>query len=170
MPTPPFPRSSLLPWPCTRRRFLTLAGGLALSVSLVPTPSYAYMAFDTHALEIHDVSVPVPGLPRSLEGFTIAHLTDTHLHTIGLLEEHVLAAVHARAPALVVLTGDMFSSRQVLPVLTEFCQALRAPGRRVLAIRGNHEVWSRVPVATLRRLYRRAGVQLLVNEHVVLNP
>jgi hypothetical protein len=64
----------------------------------------------------------------------------------------------------------MISSPQALPVLTEFCQALRAPGRPVLAIRGNHEVYSGVAVATLRRLYRRAGVQLLVNEHRVLNP
>jgi predicted MPP superfamily phosphohydrolase len=128
------------------------------------------MAFDTHALEIHDVAVPVPKLPRPLEGFTIAHLTDTHLRTLGPLEEHVLAAVHARAPALVVLTGDMVSSRQALPVLTEFCRALRASGRPVVAIRGNHEVYSRVSVATLRQLYRRVGVQLLVNEHLVLNP
>lgn len=162
--------SSAAPQTLPRRRFLSLAGGLALAVSLLPTASYAHTAFDTHALEIHDVAVPVPGLPRSLEGLTIAHLTDTHLHAIGPLEEQVLAAVQARAPAIVVLTGDMFSSRQALPVLTEFCRALRAPGRHVLAIRGNHEVWSRVAVATLRHLYRHAGVQLLVNEHLVLNP
>src|SRR5215475_13771010 len=169
MPTLPLPGHSLLPRTCTRRRFLTVAGGLTLSFSLFPTPSHSYMAFDTHALDSHDVSVPVPGLPRSLEGLTIAHLTDLHLRAIGPLEEQVLAAVHARAPALVVLTGDMFSSRQALSVLTEFCHALRALGRHVLAICGNHEVWSRVSVATLRQLYHDAGVQLLVNEHVVLN-
>jgi uncharacterized protein len=170
MPTPPLPRSSLLPPLCTRRRFLAWAGGLTLSFSLCPPPSHAHLAVDTHALDIHDVAVPVPGLPRALEGFTIAHLSDTHLHALGPLEEHVLAAVHARAPALVVLTGDMFSSAQALPVLSEFCQALRAPGRPVVAIRGNHEVYSSVAVARLRQLYRRVGVQLLVNEHLMLNP
>lgn len=170
MPLPPFPPSALIPQTLSRRRFLTLAGGLALSFSLFPTSSDAHLlAFDTHALDIHDVAVPVPGLPRSLEGFTIAHLTDTHLHTLGPFEAHVIAAVHARDPALVVLTGDMFSSRQALPVLVEFCQALQAPGRRVLAICGNHEVWSHVTASTLRQRYRDAGVQLLVNEHLVLH-
>ena len=169
MPTSPPPRSALILRTCSRRRFLTLAGGLALSFSLLPTPSYAHMAFDTHALDIHDVAVPVPGLPHALEGFTIAHLTDTHLYALGALEERVIAAVHARDPALVVLTGDMFNARDALPVLVEFCQALQAPGRQVLAICGNHEMWSKVAVSTLRQRYRYVGVQLLVNEHLVLN-
>jgi predicted MPP superfamily phosphohydrolase len=108
-------------------------------------------------------------LPRHLEGLTIAHLTDMHLWQLGRVEERVLAAVQARNPAVVVLTGDMISSRKALPLLAEFCRALTAPGRHVLAIRGNQDVWTKVPVADFSRLYRRAGVQLLVNDHVVLD-
>jgi hypothetical protein len=121
------------------------------------------------ALDIHEVTVPVPGLPHHLEGLSIAHITDTHLRRFRSLEAGVITAVQTKDPALIVLTGDMVSSRAALPLLAEFCHALTAPSRHVLAIRGNHEVWSKVPVVDLRELYRRAGAQLLVNEHRVLN-
>ena len=142
---------------------------LCSSAAAFPSRRQADLAFDTNTLDIHDVTVPVPHLPRHLEGLTIAHLTDTHLRRLGRLEERVLAAVQAQDPAVVVLTGDMISSRQALPLLAEFCRALTAPGRHVLAIRGNHEVSAQVPVTDLRQLYRRAGARLLVNEHVALD-
>src|SRR5215510_694869 len=154
--------------PRSRRRFLALAGAAAWTFATLPTPCAARGAFNTHALDIHDVTGPVPWLPRHLEGLTIAHITDTHLWELGRLEERVITAVQARNPPLIVLTGDMLSARQALPILAEFCHALTAPGRHVLAIRGNHEVCAQVPVADLRRLYRRVGARLLVNEHVTL--
>jgi len=164
---PPAHAPGVLP-SLSRRRFLALAGVSVWSLAARPPHGPAGVGVDTSALDIHDVPVPVPRLPRHLEGLTIAHLTDTHLRQLGRLEEQVLAAVQAREPALVVLTGDMISARQALPLLAEFCRALTAPGRPVLAIRGNHEVSAQIPVADLRRLYRRAGAWLLVNEHVVL--
>ena len=142
---------------------------LCSSAAAFPSRRQADLAFDTNALDIHDVTVPVPHLPRHLEGLTIAHLTDTHLRRLGRLEESVLAAVQAREPAVVVLTGDMISSRKALPLLADFCRALTAPGRHVLAIRGNHEIYTKVPVADFSRLYRRAGARPLVNEHVALD-
>src|SRR5215210_501408 len=151
------------------RRFLALTGMSVWSLAALPSRCQAGLTFDTDALDLHDVTVPVPYLPRHLEGLTIAHLTDTHLRRLGRLEERVLAAVQAREPAVVVLTGDMISSRKALLLLAEFCRALTAPGRHVLAIRGNHEVSAQVPVADLRRLYRQAGARLLVNEHVALD-
>jgi predicted MPP superfamily phosphohydrolase len=148
---------------------LALAGAAAWSFAALASPCYAGDAFNTHALDIHEVNVPVHGLPRYLEGLTIAHITDTHLWELGRLEERVITAVQARNPTVIVLTGDMLGSRKALPILAEFCHALAAPGRHVLAIRGNHDVWSNVPVADLRELYRRAGTRLLVNEHCRLD-
>ena len=162
---PPENSPSIFP-SLSRRQFLALIGVSVWSVAARPARCQAGSAFDTDALDIHDVPVAVPRLPRHLEGLTIAHLTDTHLRRLGRLEEQVLAAVRAREPAVVVLTGDIIDSRKALPLLAEFCGALTAPGRRILAIRGNHEVRSKVPVADLRRLYLRAGARLLVNEHV----
>src|SRR5713101_1115126 len=153
----------------SRRQFLTLAGAAACSFAALPPLCSAGGIFDTYALDTHEVPVPVRGLPLHLEGLTIAHITDTHLGKLGRLEEQVFTAVQAQNPAVIVLTGDMLSSRQALPALAAFCHALTAPGRHVLAIRGNHDVWTKVPVPDLRNLYQRAGVRLLVNEHCVLN-
>src|SRR5262245_22911174 len=166
--TPPGPSSGVFP-SLSRRRFLVMTALAAGYFAMPPPLCNAGGSFDTHALDIHDVTVPVPGLPRHLEGFTIAHITDTHLREIGHLEKRVIATVQARAPAMVVLTGDMISSWRASPILAEFCHALTAPGRHVLAIRGNHEVWARIPEASLRELYRRAGAHLLANEHYRLN-
>jgi predicted MPP superfamily phosphohydrolase len=153
----------------SRRRFLTLVGAAACSVAALPPLGAGAGGFDTYALDVHAVPIPVRGLPRPLEGLTIAHITDTHLGKLGRLEEQVVRAVQAQNPAVVVLTGDMLGSRGALPALAEFCHSLRAPGRHVLAIRGNHDVATKVPVADLHQLYRRAGVRLLVNEHCVLD-
>src|SRR5882672_1830414 len=129
--TPPGPPSGVFP-SLSRRRFLAMAAVAAGYFAMPPPLCEAGGAFDTHALEIHDVTVPVPGLPRHLEGFTIAQITDTHLREISHLEERVITAVQAKDPALVVLTGDMISSWKALPLLAEFCHALMAPGRHVL--------------------------------------
>lgn len=153
----------------SRRRFLALAGTAAWSLAALPSPGHAGRVFDTHALHIHEVTVPVSRLPHALEGLTIAHITDTHLRELGRLEEHVVRAIQTQNPAVIVLTGDMLSSRAALPLLAEFCHALTAPGRQVLAIRGNHEVWAHIPLSDLHALYRRTGARLLVNEYYRLN-
>src|SRR5690349_645828 len=60
----------------SRRQFLALAGTAAYT--LAAHPSQAFGGVDTEALDSHDVPVPVPGLPHALDGFTIAHISDTH--------------------------------------------------------------------------------------------
>jgi len=152
-----------------RRQLLKVAVAALWSFAALPPVYNISGPFDTYSLDIHNVTVPVPGLPRHLEGFTIAHITDTHLWEIGQLEERIITAVQEKEPAVVALTGDMISSHKALPILAEFCHALTAPGRLVLALRGNHEVWTKVPAASLRQLYQRAGARLLVNEHYVLD-
>jgi len=67
----------------SRRRFLALMGMSAWSLAALPSRSQAGIAFDTDALDIHDVTVAVPRLPRHLEGFTIAHLSDTQLRGLA---------------------------------------------------------------------------------------
>ena len=153
----------------SRRRFLVLVGAAVCSVAALPSLSADGGGFDTDALDIHEVPVPVRGLPRPLEGLTIAHITDTHLGKLGRLEKQVITAVQAQNPAVIVLTGDVLGSRWALPALAEFCHALTAPGRHVLAVRGNHDVATHVPLSDLHALYRRAGARLLVNEHCVLD-
>jgi len=114
----PYP-SAALP-ALSRRRFLALVGTAACALAALPASSQALQGVDTHALDCHEVTVPVVGLPPALDGFTIAQISDTHLSQLGPLEAQVVAAVQAQNPALVVLTGDMVNSGQALPLLAEF--------------------------------------------------
>lgn len=126
-------------------------------------------ALDAFALEPRwlDVTrhwVDVPDLPGELEGFTVAHLTDVHLTSIGRLHRAVAAALAAERPDLVALTGDVIDGDAHLPALAELLSMLRASGAELVATLGNWEHWGGVDLAALEATYTKAGARLLVND------
>ncbi len=156
----PAPGSRLL----TRRRLLYGAGaimavGAADAVGLEP-----------RWLETSEHQVAVPKLATALEGFVITHISDAHLTELGMIERAVVAAVRARPPNLIVLTGDMIESERRLGTLAELCRELRAAGNNadVVATLGNWEHWGNVPLEALRASYEKVGVKLMVNENAKL--
>jgi uncharacterized protein len=118
---------------------------------------------------IVDVKIPLTDLPRALHGFTIAQISDVHVGpTIkrGFVDS-VVRRVNDLKPDMIAITGDLVDgSVQQLSTHTE-------PLTRLLArhgaffVTGNHEYYSgeRAWTEELRRL----GLQVLKNEHVVLN-
>ena len=118
---------------------------------------------------VRHVDVPIDGLPEALRGFTIAQVTDLHVGpTIRKpYVDAVVDAVNALDADLIALTGDLVDG-----VVGELA-AHTAPLRRLtarhgaFAVTGNHEYYSGVTawVGELRRL----GVNVLMNEHVVLD-
>ncbi len=147
----------------SRRTFLIGSAAVGGAVALDA------FALEPRWLEVTEHVVAVPALPRSLEGYTVAHLTDVHLCGIGVLEHALRDAIRARAPQLVVLTGDLVDSAARLDDLAELCVGIGAPGRALVATLGNWEHWGRVPRAQLDKTYRDAGAQLLVNQSVALD-
>jgi len=127
-------------------------------------------AIEPRWLDVTHHDVRVERLPASLEGFTIAHVTDAHLKKrLGPVEEAILSAVGTGAVQLVALTGDIIDSRKWLRVLRDFCAALRRPGTDVVATLGNWEHWGRIAPSALRKAYADADVRLLVNEAVTVS-
>ena len=119
-------------------------------------------------LEVTRHEVPIAGLSQELDGFTIVQISDAHLKHIGTVEEAIARVVQTESVQLVVLTGDIADSASTLGVLQEFCDTLRRKGTVVLAALGNWEHWGGVPLVELGKLYARVGVQLLVNDGVLL--
>lgn len=109
-------------------------------------------------------AAPAPAESRRLR---IAHLSDLHLHRVGPLEERVLEALHSLAPDLLVITGDSLSTPRGEGALVDFLAACPDVPHR-LAILGNWEISSGVPVARLRAHHERHGFDLLVNRSVTL--
>lgn len=120
-------------------------------------------------LQTTELELPVAGLPRVIDGYKIAQVSDAHLRTIGAVEEAILREIHTRDVSLVVLTGDVIDAVQYLPVLVEFCQLLQGNRRTVIATLGNWEHWGRLPLRFLREKYLAQKVNLLVNQSVLID-
>jgi uncharacterized protein len=147
----------------TRRSVLRLAaaaGSCAAVDALAVEPSW---------LEVTRHDVPVPGLPRQLDGFGIAQITDAHLTSLGKVEEAIARVIRAEQVQLVALTGDIIDATRRLPLLEDFCSALRGDGRTLIATLGNWEHWGGILASDLRSAYARGGARLLVNEFQILS-
>jgi uncharacterized protein len=118
--------------------------------------------------KVRSVNVPIADLPASLNGFTIAQISDIHIGPT-IKREYVAAIVdavnHLHAD-MIAVTGDLVDgSVKQLSVHTQPLSRLSAR-HGAFFVTGNHEYYSGVSgwVAELRRL----GLCVLMNEHVVL--
>ena len=121
-------------------------------------------AIEPNWLDVTLHEVGVDRLPSSLDGFTIAQVTDAHLHTLGRVETSIIEAVREHDVQLVALTGDLIDSTELLSVLTSFLHELGTTKAQVVASLGNWEHWGKIPTEDLTKTYREAGATLLVNE------
>jgi predicted MPP superfamily phosphohydrolase len=84
------------------------------------------------------LDLPVPGLPRELDGLRIAHLSDFHL---GIPSRGRAAVVRAvdwvvdRNPDLVCVTGDLVSRPRGVPLAEQLLERLGSP----FIVLGNHD-------------------------------
>ncbi|TWT64686.1 metallophosphoesterase [Allorhodopirellula solitaria] len=91
-------------------------------------------------LSIDSVELPVPRLPRELDGYRIAHLSDIHL--TGHLHRAYTARVIERAlafrPEMFALTGDIVDAQECVSWLPELFQPATAPDGSFFIL-GNHD-------------------------------
>jgi uncharacterized protein len=145
----------------SRRRFLKVAGGVALAAGGV---GYWQMG-EAHKLLVERRTL---ALPRwSADGFRIAFLTDNHLHSERTLER-ALRAVDLAAqekPDLILIGGDTVDlhNRQTPGYITRYFDAVRQTKIPALQTVGNHDYWCAYPEEILRML-KDSGVPLLRNQ------
>jgi uncharacterized protein len=136
----------------TRRA--ALKGVLATGVGgLTGAVSYG-VAYERHRVGVTEATLPVSGLPASLDGLRIALLTDIH-HSSIVPAEDVTRAVEltlSTNPDLIVLGGDYvtFGDRDFVEPVAELLSPLRAPNG-VFAILGNHDDDREMPAALARK-------------------
>ena len=155
--------------PITRRVAVERAVGLAaLGVS---AGALAWgNVIGRHEFRIEEVVVRLPGLPKALDGYTIAQISDIHVGLfVGERElEEGFSKVRSLRPDLVVATGDLLDfDARFGPYLGRRLSDLR--GRDgVVAILGNHDYYAGYTLVA--QAMRSAGVDLLVNEGRMIRP
>jgi len=151
----------------TRRDFV--------SAAICATPAIAALGITGVSVEqwsrfrVRQMVVPVPGLPKALDGLTIAHVTDLHVgvFTRGAILDAIVTASNDLRPDLVLLTGDLINFALTdLPVALDVVGRLEAT-QGVFLCEGNHDLFENA--AVFRQLTKDAGLRLLVNESAVLS-
>ncbi|MBN1211937.1 MAG: metallophosphoesterase [candidate division Zixibacteria bacterium] len=147
-----------------RRRFIMNSLNAALVIAAGGLTGYGLFEA-LRRPRIVEVNLPIEGLPKDLDGFTIAQITDIHVsHTLRRpFVQTVVDMVNDLQPDLVALTGDLVDGNvaelgdDVAPLAD-----LKAPYGAYF-ITGNHEYYSGVE-QWLKEI-PRLGFKVLINEH-----
>lgn len=154
--------------PERRETLARIGGGVAIAAAAVPLARGVYKRFDYDVVEL---PIRIAKLPRTLDGFTIAQISDIHIGVyLGERElrraEDTIASFKAD---LVVMTGDLVHLRpEYLPRGIDWVRRLGTRARHgSLSILGNHEYY--VGRAAVLEGFRRAGLPMLVNESRIID-
>ncbi|HSV81508.1 MAG TPA: metallophosphoesterase [Ramlibacter sp.] len=117
---------------------------------------------------VRRIDIPIASLPSSLDGFTIAQLSDIHVGpTIRVRYiERIVKAVNRLGADMVAITGDLVDGT-VAELRSHVAPLAGLKARHgTFVVTGNHEYYAGAHawVEELRRL----GLRVLLNEHVVL--
>ena len=123
-----------------------------------------YARHDTLALKREHWDLSYPNLPTSLEGKTICQLSDLHLETLRILPEHIKQIVMAQKPDLLVITGDIISTRIDLDKLESYLGGLTATyGKFVVMGNNDYSNLSRTLFKRYLQQLQRLGWTPLLN-------
>lgn len=121
------------------------------------------LAFETYAVKLEHVEIPIEGLPTAFDGLKIVLLADFHGRRIDTGGRAARAIADA-APDIVCLTGDYVHRQpEDLENIMPFLQGL-TDSYPVYAVSGNHDQW--VGWLSIDLRLQAAGITVLENRHV----
>lgn len=138
-----------------KRRFI-LAAAAVLFLFLI-----LWIAWGNTALELNTYTVSSPRLPKSFDGYRIAHVSDLHNAQMGDHNETLLTMLREAQPDMIAITGDLVDSRHLdmdtgLDFIREVAQI--AP---CYYVTGNHEARLTAEYKTLKAEMESAGITVL---------
>jgi hypothetical protein len=163
---PPKPEA---PAAMTRRQLVEAGTGAVLLAGTGSMIGWG-MVRGRDAFELDEIAVRIVGLPKALDGYVIAQISDIHAGSyVGQRElDEGLELVRAARPDLVVVTGDLVDfDPSFAPFVARKLAAL-APRDGLFACLGNHDYYS--GAGEILRAIRAAGISVLVNEGRVVRP
>jgi predicted MPP superfamily phosphohydrolase len=139
-------RSSVEPVPVTaaaltRRQFL--AGAVVTVPPLVTMIGSARAIPQSSRFRVRRLAIPLVGLPRDLDGLTIAQVSDVHVgdFTFGPTLRRIVEETNALKPDLVLMSGDLINRRLAdLPAAMDMVRQFD-PKHGVYLCEGNHDLF-----------------------------
>jgi hypothetical protein len=149
----------------SRRGFLLAAGGLLAGGTAVGVDAFGV---EPEQVELRREDVPIAGLPLSFDGFTVAHVSDLHLHD-GLhpAARRAMDLIAATRPDFTLLTGDQCEHPSQLAELVPLLRATAGHSGTAVTM-GNWEYAAGIGVAELERAAASAGAAMLCNRSLVV--
>ena len=150
-----------------RRRFLQTAQGALLAV---PVGVVGYGTFiERYNFELNEVDLPIPGLPKDLEGLRLVQLTDIHLSPYLSAKElaHCVGMANETKAHIALVTGDLISFEEdpLDDCLDQLAKLKSEAG--TFGCMGNHEIYAGSEDYTQRR-GAELGMRFLRQQHTGL--
>jgi len=150
----------------SRRAFLQAAGAFSLGAPLILT---GYGALKTaRDYKVKHLELPFKNLPHSLDGFTIAQISDIHSGTFMIEAEmiSIREIMDSQHPQIAVMTGDFVdtSSREIEPVARVFSKIKTDYG--IFGCMGNHDLFDNYKV--ISAAMKDSGIVMLENGNKIL--
>ena len=156
---------------------IVYSAGLIVIIGIMLAMAFSVL-FDKKNLRTEEVPVFVESLPESLDGFTIAQLSDVHLGSLNHSKTIVKQAkriIAEQKPDLILFTGDMVNNFSFeTDEYIELFREMKAPYGKY-AITGNHDYgdyyhWKTEKerdenLEKIRKSIREMGFDLLLNEN-----
>jgi len=153
----------------SRRDFLKLLKVAGVNILLLAFGGGYMSKIEPDWIEVTQVRLVLPRLPKSFLGFRLIQISDIHMGGWMNIERltHLLDIVMGLSPNLVAITGDFVYADNHVPTSMQELRELESALKlltthfQTLAVLGNHDYWFNVH-AVLAML-GRSGVRTLVN-------
>lgn len=138
-----------------------------MGILLIPALLTVFLLWENFSIQKELVSLSLPRLPSSFDGFRVAEIADLHGREFGRDSRRLLRAVEDCRPDLIAMDGDLFDEDTNLTILPPLLSGLVkiAP---TFYVTGNHE-WQVPERQEIFSLMEKLGVRVLRNEYTVLH-
>lgn len=150
----------------SRREFLLASGLLAPPALCLGFTGYGVSQRDN--FRINRMELPLRGLPRELDGVTIAHVSDIHLgkFTDERVLRRVVEATNDLRSDMILFTGDLIDfDLSDLSTALDYIRKMDSP-QGVVLIEGNHDLFQ--SRSEFEGKVKQSGVPLLLDEQATI--
>lgn len=141
-----------------KRRLLRLTAA-ALPVFLL----LAAVLDSRYSIKTTEYTLRFDALPQEFDGMRIVHLSDLHGTELGRGNRRLIDAVLSARPDLIVMTGDMISNADQIPVFEALVRGISGAAP-MYYVNGNHE-WAGRCVDSVEAMLEKYSVRCLRNEY-----